>query len=370
MVLNAMIENAKYKNMLALGLMSGTSLDGIDAALLETDGDRYVRAGMSICLPYDLNFRKNLRSILWEKGSIEPVENKLTLLHAKAVRILLKKADLKSDDIDVIGFHGHTILHEPDKGRTYQIGDGALLADETNIDVVSDLRTNDIENGGQGAPLVPLYHLALTSEMEMPIVVLNIGGVSNITYIDGHETSMVSFDIGPGNALIDDWVNSKLGQSFDYNGEIAASGRICKKLLNEFLSSEYLKKVPPKSIDRNEFEIHIPNEMSVEDGAATLTALTSETIKGSIKFFPKKPKRWLVTGGGRHNHYLMKKLTSSLGEKVEPIECIGLQGDALEAQAFSYLAVRSIRGLHLTLPNTTGVRMPVSGGKFYSKPQL
>ena len=362
-----MIENKINKNTLALGLMSGTSLDGIDAALLETDGDRYVKAGMFICLPYDLNFRKNLRSILWEKGSIEPVENKLTLLHAEAVRILLKKAGLKSDDIDVIGFHGHTILHEPDKGRTYQIGDGALLADETNIDVVSDLRTNDIENGGQGAPLVPLYHLALTRGMEMPIVVLNIGGVTNLTYLDGDETSLISFDVGPGNALIDDWVNYKLDKSFDYNGEIAASGKICEKLLNEYLSCEYLKRLPPKSMDRNEFDISIPNEIIVEDGAATLTALTCETIIESVKFLPKQPKRWLITGGGRHNQYLMGKLTSSLGEKVKPVECIGLQGDALEAQAFAYLAVRSKKGLYLTLPNTTGVRMPVSGGKFCSK---
>ncbi|MEE2655641.1 MAG: anhydro-N-acetylmuramic acid kinase [Pseudomonadota bacterium] len=355
------------KNFIALGLMSGTSLDGIDAAILETDGEYFVNPGKFLSLPYNPRFRETIRSVLWENGPIENVENQLTLLHAKAVSSLLEKAELKASDVDIIGFHGHTILHDPDKGRTYQIGDGALLAAKTNIDVVCDLRNNDVANGGQGAPLVPLYHLALAKKMDMPLVILNIGGVANITYLNGNELSLVAFDTGPGNALIDDWVNSKLGKAYDQNGAIASSGKVCQQVLNKYLSSKYFEKLPPKSMDRAEFKLSFLGDLSIEDGAATLTALTYESIKRSVCLLPNRPKRWLVTGGGRHNRFLMEKLSLVLKEKVEPVEVVGWMGDAIEAQAFSYLAVRSKKKLPITFPNTTGVRRPLSGGILYPK---
>ena len=355
------------KIFLALGLMSGTSLDGIDAALLATDGEHFVNQGEFLSLPYNLKFRESLREVLWENGPIENIEYQLTLLHAEAVRLLLEKAELKSIEVDIIGFHGHTILHDPDKARTYQIGDGALLAAKTNIDVVCDLRSNDVANGGQGAPLVPLYHLALTRKMDMPLAILNIGGVTNITFLNGNELSLVAFDTGPGNALIDDWVSSKLGMAYDHNGAIASSGKVCQRVLKKYLSSEFLKKLPPKSMDRGEFSLSLLGDLSIEDGAATLTALTYESIERSICYLPEPPKRWFVSGGGRHNKYLMEKISSALNKKVETIENMGWLGDAIEAQAFAYLAVRSKKKLPITFPNTTGVGRPLSGGTLYPK---
>jgi len=355
------------KPILALGLMSGTSLDGIDAALVRTDGRAAVETGSHISVPYENGFRDRLRSVLGGVGPIEQVEQKLTLLHADAVQMLIAEADIKPGDVDLIGFHGHTVLHDPAQSRTWQIGDGAFLARTTGIDVVCDLRSNDVTQGGQGAPLVPVYHLALAADLKTPLAVLNIGGVANVTYLNGDEASLVAFDTGPGGALIDDWVNRILGKPYDDGGALAATGAVSETVLKQLLNSHYFDKSPPKSLDRDEFDTESVQGLSPEDGAATLTTFTCESIVRAVDHLPMPPKRWLVTGGGRHNMFLMEQLRRALDVAVEPVESVGWHGDALEAQAFAYLAVRSRKGLPLTLPGTTGVLTPQSGGTFFPK---
>ncbi|MBK18134.1 MAG: anhydro-N-acetylmuramic acid kinase [Rhodospirillaceae bacterium] len=352
--------------VLALGLMSGTSLDGIDAALVRTDGSKIVKTGEFLSLPYTDKFREKLRSILGGIGDVKVVERELTLLHVDAAQKLIEYSGRQAADIDVIGFHGHTILHNPDKAQTWQIGDGALLASETGIDVVCDMRSRDVDEGGQGAPLAPLFHHALASEMEQPLVVLNIGGVSNVTYVNGDESSLIAFDTGPGGALIDDWVSQKCGIPFDRDGQIAASGEVANGVLDQLLDSPYFDTAPPKSLDRNQFDVSLVQSLSMEDGAATLTAFTSVSITRALPHFPEKPLRWLVTGGGRHNKFLMANLSRELGVDVEPVEAVGWNGDALEAQAFAYLAVQSRKGLPLTYPGTTGAKGPTTGGVYFS----
>jgi anhydro-N-acetylmuramic acid kinase len=356
------------KPILALGLMSGTSLDGIDAALVRTDGRFAVESGPHISIPYENGFRDRLRSVLGSVGPVEQVEQMLTQLHADAVQTLLVQAGINPDDVDLIGFHGHTVLHDPAQSRTWQIGDGAFLSEATGIDVVCDFRSNDVAQGGQGAPLVPVYHLALAAGLETPLAVLNIGGVANITFLNGDEASLVAFDTGPGGALIDDWVHRKFGKPYDDGGAFAAKGTVSESVLDQLLNTPYFDKSPPKSLDRDEFDTASLQGLSSEDGAATLTAFTCKTIVRAVNHLPMLPTRWLVTGGGRHNMFLMEQLRRVLGVAVDPVESVGWQGDALEAQAFAYLAVRSRQDLPLTLPGTTGVGTPQTGGIFFSKP--
>jgi len=365
---NAIAVGFMKKIFLAIGLMSGTSLDGIDAAILRTDGEKIIEPGKFFNLPYTTKFRERLRLVLEGTGQIELVERELTLLHAEAIDSLLTEAGRKSSDIDLIGFHGHTVVHDPAQLKTHQIGDGALLAAKIGIDVVCDLRSNDVAHGGQGAPLVPLYHLALAYRLTMPVAILNIGGVANITYINGDERSLIAFDTGPGGALLDDWMLQKMGKVFDDDGRVASSGLVSNNVLSELLSAPYFDKPPPKSLDRDDFDITPIRSLSAKDGAATLTAFTCGAVTRSLDHLPAPPKIWLVTGGGRKNRFLMQKLSEGLKVPVKPVESVGWDGDALEAQAFSYLAVRSIRQLPITLPGTTGVKEPMSGGVFYPKP--
>ena len=353
---------------LAIGLMSGTSLDGIDVAILRTDGEKFVEPGKFLTLPYTKKFRESLRSTLGSSAPFELVEQELTLLHAEAIDTLLTKAGRKFSDIDLIGFHGHTVFHDPAQLKTYQIGDGSLLAAKTGIDVVCDFRRNDVSHGGQGAPLVPLYHLALANKLTKPLALLNIGGVANVTYINGDKDSLIAFDTGPGGALLDDLIRRKMGKDFDDDGRLASSGLVSEQVLSEFLSKPYFEEHPPKSLDRDHFDITPISELSARDGAATLTAFTCEAVARALDHLPVPPKFWLVTGGGRKNKFMMKKLSEALRAPVKPVEAVGWDGDALEAQAFSYLAVRSIRNLPITLPSTTGVNKPMSGGVFHPKP--
>jgi anhydro-N-acetylmuramic acid kinase len=356
------------KPILALGLMSGTSLDGIDAALVRTDGRSVVETGAHISIPYENGFRNLLRSVLGGIGPIEQVEQTLTQLHVDVVQMLIAQAGINARDVELIGFHGHTVLHNPAQSRTWQIGDGAFLAKATGVDVVGDFRSSDVAQGGQGAPLVPVYHFALATDLETPLAVLNIGGVANVTYLDGDETSLVAFDTGPGGALIDDWVNRNFGVPYDDGGALAAQGTVSELALDQLLSTPYFDKPPPKSLDRDEFDIAVVQDLSPEDGAATLTAFTCKSIVRAVDHLPMPPNRWLVTGGGRHNKFLLEQLRRALGVTVDAVESVGWQGDALEAQAFAYLAVRSRQGLPLTLPGTTGVRTPQPGGVFFPKP--
>jgi anhydro-N-acetylmuramic acid kinase len=343
----------------AIGLMSGTSLDGVDAAFIETDGEGRVVAGPALTRPYDEGFRGRLRAVLGGQGAVAEVERELTIVHAEAVEALVTEHGIAP--VDVVGFHGHTILHRPDQHRTWQIGDGALLASLTGAAVVADFRSADVAAGGEGAPLAPLYHAALASALEKPLAVLNLGGVGNVTWIG--EDEILAFDTGPANALIDDWAQAHTGEACDRDGALARSGRVDQGHLGRFLAHPFFARRPPKSLDRNDFARFVPHGLGPADGAATLTAMTAASVARALEHLPDPPRRWLVTGGGRHNPVLMAELARRLGAPVEAVEQAGWDGDALEAQAFAYLAVRSLEGLPLSLPRTTGVSTPMTGGR-------
>jgi len=363
-----------------IGLMSGTSLDGIDAALLETDGEDIAVPGPALGMPYDAETRAMLRAALEEAKSvaagapvpysIREAEQRLTEAHAEASKTLLKKAGLRAQDVSLIGFHGQTILHRPAQRWTWQIGDGALLAKLTGIDVVNDFRSADVKAGGQGAPLVPLYHAVLArnakkANLVSPLVFVNIGGVANVTYINGDE--VLAFDTGPGNAPIDDWAMNHTRKPVDEGGALARQGRVDDRSLAEMLDNEFFEKVPPKSLDRLDFGIDAVNGLSPADGAATLTAFTAASIARAREHFADMPTTWIVMGGGRHNPVLMGELRSRVNAPVLVAEDAGWNGDFIEAEAFAYLAARSVKGLPLSLPTTTGVSRPITGGKLHRK---
>jgi len=353
----------------ALGLMSGTSMDGVDAALLRTDGLEIRAFGPSHTLPYPEPLRSRLRSVLGGTGPLEEVGHDLTLAHADAVRALLERARIRPRDVDVVGFHGQTVLHEPKRGRTMQIGDGALLASLVGIDVVNDFRSADMAAGGEGAPLAPLFHATLARGLPGPLAVLNIGGVANVTWVGeparGAEGPLLAFDTGPGNALIDDWVWLRRGRRLDADGALARAGRVDEAVLAILLTDPYFRRRPPKSLDRNAFSLAPLAHLSDADGAATLAAFTARAARLATEHFPRPVLRWLVGGGGRRNPALMAALAQALEVEVAPVEDVGWDGDALEAQAFAFLAVRSVRGLPLSLPGTTGVARPTTGGRLH-----
>lgn len=349
----------------AIGLMSGTSLDGIDVAMIETDGCDRVLPGAALTFPYPPEFRERLWSVLGGVGQVEDVEEELTRLHAEAVKNFLRQ--YPGNAAEVVGFHGHTILHRPAEGRTRQIGDGALLAVRLGLDVVADFRSADVAAGGEGAPLAPLYHAALAAALPKPIAVLNIGGVANVTWIGG-PGEILAFDTGPGNALVDDWVRQHTGEAADFDGALARGGAVSAAHVENFLATPYFDQLPPKSLDRDDFRGALPTGLSLEDGAATLTEMTAAAVAAAARHFPAPVVQWLVTGGGRHNPALMEALGRRLGVAVRTVEAVGWHGDALEAQAFAYLAVRSALGLPLSLPSTTGVPRPTCGGRLFKAP--
>ncbi len=356
--------------------MSGTSLDGIDAALVETDGEGVAVPGPALTLPYDRDTRALLRKALDDARdvaagrpvphSIRDAERQLTEAHAQAVRALLGKAGLSAAQIDLIGFHGQTILHRPGERWTWQIGDGALLAKLTGIAVVNDFRSADVKAGGQGAPLVPLYHAALVREAKAltpPIAMINIGGVANVTYVGTSE--VLAFDTGPGNAPIDDWAHRHTGKPVDADGALARRGKVCDETLTYMLDHDFFARVPPKSLDRMDFTTDAVAHLSPEDGAATLTAFTAAAIARAREHFPEPATTWIVMGGGRLNPKLMDELRARVNAPVLSAEDASWRGDFIEAEAFAYLAARSRKGLPLSLPTTTGVAEPMSGGRFH-----
>jgi anhydro-N-acetylmuramic acid kinase len=349
--------------------MSGTSMDGIDAALLRTDGTAIAGFGPALTLPYDAALRGRIRACLNEgPGDPLALSRDLAVAHAGAVHALLDRAGMAAADIAWIGFHGHTLLHRPGEGRTWQAGDGRLLAGLTGIGVVADFRSQDVAMGGQGAPLVPLYHLALAryAGLQPPLLVLNLGGVGNVTYAGSeNERDLIAFDTGPGNALIDDWMQKHAKRAHDEGGAAAGRGAVNAERLARLLDHPYFARRPPKSLDRNDFTATAVEGLSTEDGAATLAAFTAASVARGLSHLPQRPLRCLVCGGGRHNATLMKLLTQHLNMPVEAVEAVGWNGDHLEAEAFAFLAARAVRGLPLSLPGTTGVAMPVSGGRFY-----
>ena len=358
-----------------IGLMSGTSLDGVDAALLETDGEEVVRPGPGLTVAYAPETRALLRSSLDEARavaqgspvpqSIREAERVLTQAHAEAVSALLGKAGLAADQVSLLGFHGQTILHRPERHWTWQIGDGALLARLTGIDVVNDFRSADVKAGGQGAPLMPLYHavLARRSGLPEPMVVVNIGGVAQVTYIK--DDFVLAFDTGPGNAPIDDWMHRHTGRPVDEDGAFAATGRVDGAALDQMLANPFFKRAPPKSLDRMDFGIEAVEKLSPADGAATLTAFTAASLARAREHFPAAAETWIISGGGRHNKALRAMLRARVNAPVISAEDAGWDGDTREAQGFAYLAMRSKKGLPLSLPTTTGVKQPMTGGRFW-----
>jgi anhydro-N-acetylmuramic acid kinase len=384
----------------ALGLMSGTSMDGIDIALIETDGEYLVRRVAAGGVAYEPVFRDRLRGALSDAlsiklredrpGSLAAVEAELTRLHADAVLKFIGDRMLQPSAIDVIGFHGQTVLHRWEEDRltipdptfqgaiaapptptrpvrigrmlTVQIGDGAALAAATGIDVVHDLRAADCAAGGQGAPLAPAYHRALVAFVkERPIAFVNIGGVANITWI-GAGGELIAFDTGPGNAMIDDWVLKRTGAPRDENGALAAKGAVHEDYVSAYLRHQHFAAPVPKSLDRNAFDLGLIDPLSTEDGAATLTAFTAAAIARSCAYLPEEPQLWVIAGGGRRNRTLMGMLAGLVHNAVVPAEALGFDGDSIEAEAWAYLAVRSLEGLPITFPGTTGVYPPITGG--------
>jgi anhydro-N-acetylmuramic acid kinase len=358
-----------------IGLMSGTSLDGVDAALLGTDGEQIAAFGPGELRLYTDLERQILQdavnaALAWNFDGDAPdfreAEAVLTHSHTDAVNAVLEKSGLQAGDIHLVGFHGQTVLHRPPtesgNGRTLQIGNGQALSESLGIDVVSDFRSADMEAGGQGAPLVPLYHKALVekAELEGPIAVLNLGGVANVTWIDG-DKDPISFDTGPANALVDTWCMMRIGRGFDANGELAAAGRIDADALTALMDHPFFEQKPPKSLDRWDFNIDPVKALGDADGAATLTAFTARSVAGALDSLGQ-PARLLVTGGGRHNPVMMRMLAAALGIGPEPVEAVGWRGDLLEAEAFAWLAARVEAGLPTSLPSTTGAKKPVCGG--------
>jgi anhydro-N-acetylmuramic acid kinase len=366
---------SKDDSIWAVGLMSGTSMDGVDAALIATDGVRVTERGPGLTLPYTPDFRKRLRGVLGEGGDpdvVSAVEAELTDLHGEAIRRLLDMAKCLSSDVTIVGFHGQTIHHAPALGVTRQIGDGDRLARQVGIDVVTDFRSADVAAGGEGAPLAPLYHLALSVGVERPVAVLNLGGVANVTWIGEADPNaalesipVLAFDTGPGNALIDDWMERHTGEPIDRDGRLASSGKIDEAVLSALLDDSYFSRTPPKSLDRPSLGGLPLMRLNPADGAATLVAFTAATVGMAAAHFPAPAKKWLVTGGGRRNPVLMKALSAVLDAPVMPVEAASWNGDFLEAEAFALLAVRSLRGLPLSLPAVTGAREAAIGGRLH-----
>jgi anhydro-N-acetylmuramic acid kinase len=347
-----------------IGLMSGTSLDGVDAAWLETDGEVVSEFGPTLTIPYDAALRRDLRAILDAAPTMSPADPglasavaRLTDAHVQAVKALERPADL-------IGFHGQTILHQPGRRRTWQIGDAARLARETGIRVAHDFRSADVAAGGEGAPFAPAYHAALSRALPRPLAVLNIGGVANVTWI-GADGELLAFDTGPGNGPLDDWVARHTGRPFDQNGALAGSGTANAPVLGRLMAHPYFARPAPKSLDRLDFSRALISSgldaLSAADGAATLVAFTARSVAASV--FPAPPRQVLVAGGGRHNPAIMAALRSAMGVPVDAVETVGWDGDALEAQCFGFLAARVARGLPLSFQGTTGVPRPMPGGR-------
>ena len=348
----------------ALGLMSGTSVDGVDVALIETDGERLASLGPVLTVPYTDDVRRVIRAAF---GAEQPnevtaaAERAVTEAHLDAVRRWSRESGVALSTLDIVGFHGQTITHRPEKCFTWQIGDGGVLAKALGVRVVNDLRGADVLAGGQGAPLVPIYHAALVRDLPRPLAVMNIGGVANVTWI-GADDTLLAFDTGPGNGPIDDWCARRAGRRFDEDGALAAAGKVDRPRLERFSEHRYFARKPPKSLDRGDFNDAWADGLSAADGAATLTRGTARAVALAVRHFPAPVTQWVIAGGGARNPALLKAIAEETRGKIVTADSLGWNGDALEAQAFGFLAVRSLRGLPLTFPGTTGAPRPLAGG--------
>lgn len=361
------------KPLVAIGTMSGTSLDGVDVALIETDGETVTRLGPvgyraypeeeRLLLQQAFKAAATLTDRAARPGPLRQAESLVTGAHFQAIEAFLREHGLARETIDLVGFHGQTVLHRPDARLTVQIGDGKLLARELRIPVVYDFRAADVVAGGEGAPFVPVFHRALARGLgePHPIAIVNIGGVANVTFLDG-DIDPVAFDTGPGNAPIDEVVLARTGKRFDRDGVLAAQGKVHVAFVEKALADPFFAKKPPKSLDRAQFARLDLDGLSLEDSVATATAFVAASIARAIEHLPRPPANWIVAGGGARNRSLMKMLRDRVGSTVQVAEAVGWSSDALEAQAFAYLAVRSRKGLPLTFPTTTGVAQPMTGG--------
>lgn len=348
--------------MTVLGLMSGTSIDGIDVALLTSDGETISELGPCAGYGYLPEEQAAIRADFGRPVASETAVAAVTAAHVRAIDSFL--ADFPQARPQLVGFHGQTTFHDPARRLTVQIGDARVLANRYGLPVVTAFRQADVAAGGEGAPFAPLFHAAMTAGLPRPLAVLNLGGVGNVTWIGEGEDDLLAFDTGPANALIDDWMQQRTGAGRDTDGAAAASGTVDADWLGRLLDNAWFERKPPKSLDREDFQPDSwPDTISTEDGAATLTAFTVQSVARAVPHLPQAPLRWLVTGGGRHNRTLMRQLAEALQVPVEPVETIGHDGDALEAQAFAFLAVRAWRDLPLSLPGTTGVPHPMPGGE-------
>ncbi len=353
--------------MRALGLMSGTSLDGVDAAVIETDGHDVTAFGPGRYRPYSDKEQEILRAALghWNGARVDAAARVVTAAHREVIA--------EFGQVDIIGFHGQTLAHDPRGRGTLQAGDGAALSDVLGVPVVWDFRSDDVAQGGEGAPLAPFYHFACARWIgaQTPIAFLNLGGVGNLTYVDSSRArpedpgALLAFDTGPANAPINDLMQTRFGVAMDRDGELARRGVVRRELIEEFLSSPYFTREPPKSLDRNDFVFtsSLVSDLADADAVATLTAMSVAAVRRGLAHCPRAPGRLLVTGGGRLNPVVMAMLDEALACPAAPVESVGLDGDMLEAQAFAYLAVRVARGLPTSCPSTTGVRAPLGGGR-------
>ena len=376
-----MVEVSQGNPIWSLGLMSGTSMDGVDAALVRTDGESIAEFGPSLFLAYDQDYRARMSAanraalVATTAALLDPARwpPALTRLAASAVDIHLDAIGRLGGRPQVVGFHGQTVSHRPAEGFTLQLGDGAAVAAGCGVVTVGDFRSEDMREGGEGAPLAPFFHFALAKRagLGVPAAFLNLGGVGNVTWIDPSADApeapgaLLAFDTGPANALIDDFMAARTGAGYDADGAVAGRGLVASEILTRFHHTPYLARTPPKSLDRNDFLpiLDAVSELGTEDGAATLTAFTADCVADSLRHMPGPPSRWLVCGGGRKNLTMMRMLAERLDAPVDPVESVGLDGDMLEAQAFAYLAVRVLRGLPTSAPSTTGCRQPVCGGR-------
>jgi anhydro-N-acetylmuramic acid kinase len=353
--------------------MSGTSMDGVDVAIIETDGQESVTLGRTGFFPYSETDRALLRRAVTEAvslddrsarpGSLARADAVIAVRHAEAVEAFLSAESMSPEEVDLVGFHGQTVLHRPDRRLTVQIGDGPALAERLGIKVVFDFRAADVAEGGQGARLVPIFHRALAAAAGFaePVAFINIGGVANLSFIAPGEDP-IACDTGPGNALLDDLMLKRRGLPFDRDGAIAASGQADAAILDKLLAHPFFLAPPPKSLDRNDFSGTLVEALTTEDAAATLTAFTAESIARAFEHLPASPSRAIVCGGGTRNKTLMRELVERLPCAVGPAEAFGWPSEAIEAQAFAYLAVRQQKKLPITFPMTTGVDRPLLGG--------
>ena len=355
------------KSYYSLGLMSGTSGDGVDASIIQSDGDnkyevildRYFKYSQKIYenihnLKDKINNSKDLMNLSKE---IQPIEKEVTLFHAQSANEIIK--EFKSN-IDFVGFHGQTIFHNSKEKVSKQLGDGKLLAQLTKRIVIYDFRKNDLKNGGEGAPLTPIFHKLIKNKynLKTPLIILNIGGIANLTSIDSNE-KIQSRDIGPGNCLIDRWIRLNSEKRYDQDGNIAKSGKINKEALNKALKS-FKDKNDQKSYDVKDFDLSFVKELSLKDGAATLTEYTSEIL---YKYLKGPYKNIIISGGGRKNKFLLKKIEKKINYQFKLIDDFKINGDFIESQAFAYLAIRSYLNLPISFPETTGVNKPCTGGE-------